>query len=264
MTLYQALADLEVSGGSAALCIIVRTSGSTPRHETSKMIVFPDGSIIGTVGGGEVENRVKLEALAALNDGKTRFLHYDLVNPQQGDPGICGGAMEVYVEPILPKPSLLIVGGGHVGKAVAKLGKYIGFQVIVADDRPEMCSVDENPDAEKIICCEMSLLPENFKITPQTYVVVTTRGSDVDIEGLPAILNTNPRYLGVIGSKRRWATTQKGLLAQGIPPEIVNRAICPIGLYIGAETPEEIAVSILAEILMVKNGIPINRSDRLE
>lgn len=264
MSIYQSIAELEVKGETGAFCIVVRTSGSTPRHEASKMMVYPDGSIIGTVGGGEIENRVKSEALLAIRDGIPRFLHYELVDPEKGDPGICGGTMEVYVEPILPKPSLIIIGGGHVGKAVAKLGKFCGFQVVVSDDRPEFCVQDEYPDADLIICGPMKDLPQKIRITPWTFVAVTTRGSDIDIEGLPAIIHSKPRYIGVIGSKRRWITTKKALLAAGLAEEELKRVISPIGLYIGAESPEEIAVSIIAEVIMAKMGIPLKNTTQTD
>lgn len=257
MSFYSELAAVELKDEAVALCIIVRTAGSTPRHAKSKMLVFRDGSISGSVGGGEVENRVIAEATASLSDGKTRLLHYELVNPERGDPGVCGGTVDVYIEPILPKPTLLIVGGGHVGKAVAKLGKFTGFYVIVSDDRAELCTATENPDADQLLCCEMSLIPTKVRITPWTYVVVTTRGSDVDIDGLPGIIGAGAPYIGVIGSKRRWMSTRKGLLDQGISEEDIRQVYAPIGLSIGAESPEEIAVSILAEIIMVRNGLPV-------
>jgi xanthine dehydrogenase accessory factor len=139
-SIYQALADLETTHQSAVLCIVVRTSGSTPRHTTSKMVVFPDGHILGSVGGGELENRVIREAQTSLLDGKPRNLAYNMRDPGRGDPGLCGGQVEVFVEPILPSPMLVVVGGGHVGKAVSHLAKWLGFRVSISDDRPEFCT----------------------------------------------------------------------------------------------------------------------------
>ena len=139
-SIFRALAELETSHQSAALCIVVRTSGSTPRHSTSKMLVYPDGHILGTVGGGELESRVVREALESLQDGKPRNLVYNMADPGRGDPGLCGGQVEVFVEPVLPSPMLVVVGGGHVGKAVAHLAKWLGFRVAVSDDRPEFCT----------------------------------------------------------------------------------------------------------------------------
>src|SRR5512137_904713 len=158
-SVYRALAELETTRKPAALCTVVKTSGSTPRHSTSKMLVFPDSHILGTVGGGELENRVIIEALASLNDGKPRNLTYNMADPARGDPGVCGGQVEVFVEPILPSPLLVVVGGGHVGKAVAHLAKWLGFRVAVSDDRPEFCTPESNPDADEFYPVSMSDLP---------------------------------------------------------------------------------------------------------
>jgi xanthine dehydrogenase accessory factor len=254
ISVYQALLELEEANQAAAFCTIVRSQGSTPRGVGSKMLVYPDGSIIGTVGGGEVENRVIEEALASLEDGMPRVLPYSMVDPERGDPGVCGGQLEVFVEPILPPPLLLLVGGGHVGKAVAHLAHWLGFRVAVSDDRPEFCTPEAIPDADTYYPVLMAELPDRITITPWTYLVLTTRGSDVDIEGLPALLETPAAYIGVIGSRRRWEMTRKGLIASGIDEKLLARVHSPIGIELNAETPEEIAVSIMAEILMLRDG----------
>ena len=175
-SIYQALAELEKNKKAAALCTIVRTQGSTPRGVGSKMVVYPDGSILGTVGGGEVENRVISEALESLSDGHSRVLPYSMVEPQRGDPGVCGGQLEVFVEPILPSSLLVVIGSGHVGKAVAHLAHWLGFRVAVSDDRPEFCNPDAVPDADAYYPIPMSDLPSQLEITPWTYLVLTTRG----------------------------------------------------------------------------------------
>jgi len=252
--LYQELARLEKSGESGVLCTIISSRGSTPRRTGSKMLVYPDGSFIGTVGGGEVESRVIREALTTLENGSPKLLSYDMVDPKQGDPGVCGGQLEVYVEPILPSPTVVVIGGGHVGKAVAHLARWLNFRVVVSDDRVEFCTPEANPDADAFYPVKMSELPRELKITPQTYLILTTRGVTVDIEGMPALLNTPAGYIGVIGSKRRWTMTRKALLEAGISEEKVQRVVSPIGLELNAETPEEIAVSIMAEIIMLRNG----------
>src|SRR4030043_348871 len=215
MTLFQALVDLEKNNGAGALCTIIQSKGSTPRHVTSKMLVYPNGHIIGTVGGGEVENRVIKEAIKAMDDKTPRFLAYNMANPERGDPGVCGGQVEIYVEPILPKPVLVVVGVGHVGKAVAHLAKWLGFIVVVTDDRPEFCNPQMVPEADEFYPMPMEELSSQLKITPWTYIVLTTRGIDVDIKGLPSLLDSNAAYIGVIGSKRRWTTTKNKLLETG-------------------------------------------------
>ncbi len=249
MSLFQALVDLENSNSAGVLCTIIRSKGSTPRHVTSKMLVYPDGHIIGTVGGGEVENRVIKEALEAIEDGTPRLLAYNMANPARGDPGVCGGQVEIYVEPILPKPVLVVVGVGHVGKAVAHLAKWLGFVVAVSDDRPDFCNPQAVPEADEFYPVPLQELANQIKITPWTYIVLTTRGVDVDILGLPTLLSSSAAYIGVIGSKRRWSTTSKMLLEAGVTAEMVRQVHSPIGLEIYAETPEEIAVSIMAEII---------------
>lgn len=251
--IYTAIYQLQSEGGTGAICTIIESSGSTPRHVGSKMLVYADGHFSGTVGGGEVEIRVIHEALDSIKTGKPRRLQYAMVDPKRGDPGVCGGNLEVYVEPILPEPLLVVIGGGHVGKAVTFLAKWLGFRVAVSDDRVEFCNRDANPSADDFYPVPMAEIPRHLRINPQTYLVLTTRGAAVDMEGLPNLLEQPFAYLGVIGSKRRWAVTRKALLEKGIPEEKLTRIHAPIGLELNAETPEEIAVSIMAEILMLRN-----------
>jgi xanthine dehydrogenase accessory factor len=253
-SIYQALADLETKNEPAALCTVVRSQGSTPRHSTSKMLVYENGNFIGTVGGGELENRVFEEAMEALNDGQPRLLEYNMADPKRGDPGVCGGTVEVFVEPILPAPTLVVIGGGHVGKAVAHLAKWLNFRVAVTDDRPEFVTPEANPDADVFYECKMEELPEHLKINNQSYLVLTTRGVVVDAPGLPPLLESDAAYIGVIGSKRRWKMTVDKLKEMGVSEEKIARVHSPIGLELQAETPEEIAVSIMAEILMLRGG----------
>lgn len=249
MTLYQSILEIEKNNGTGALCTIIRSKGSTPRHVTSKMLVYPDGRIVGTIGGGEVENRVIKEAIKAMNERTPHLLSYNMANPERGDPGVCGGQVEIYVEPLIPKNVLVVVGVGHVGKAVAHLAKWLGFIVAVTDDRPEFCNPGSVPEADAFYPIPLEELPSKLDITPWTYIVLTTRGINVDIPGLPPILASKAAYIGVIGSKRRWATTKKKLVDNGVPAELIKRVHSPIGLEIHAETPEEIAVSIMAEII---------------
>ena len=254
MTIYSALAELEKTGESGAVCTIIRSQGSTPRHKGSKMLVYADGRFIGTVGGGEIESRVLREALLAIQAGQARVVSYDMVNPKEGDPGVCGGTVEVYIEPVLPRPVVLIIGGGHVGKAVAHLAHWLNFRVVVSDDRAEFCTPAANPDADQFLPVAMAEIPQYLKITAQTHIILTTRGVTIDVVGLPVLLDSPAAYLGVIGSKRRWLMTRKTLLETGFSEEKLQRVISPIGLELNAETPEEIAVSIMAEIIMLRNG----------
>lgn len=252
--IFQALSELESQSVSAALCTIVRSQGSTPRHTNSKMLVYEDGSLIGTVGGGELESRVLAAAKQALIDGNSILLEYKLADPNRGDPGVCGGTVEVFVEPILPTHTIVIIGGGHVGKAVAHLAKWLGFRVAVSDDRPEFLTPAANPDADVFYECKLEDLPQKINITNRTYLILTTRGVIVDAPGLPPLLDSDAAFIGVIGSKRRWKVTVDKLKELGITKEKIAKVHSPIGLELQAETPEEIAVSIMAEILMLRNG----------
>lgn len=244
---------MQRKGESGALCTIIDSRGSVPRHTGSKMLVDENGQIYGSVGGGEIEARVFEEAMQTIIDGKFRRETYTLVDPNRGDPGVCGGSAEVIVEPILAQPTVLVIGGGHVGRTVAHLSKWLGYRVVVSDDRAEFCTAEAVPDADEFLYCKMEEIPAKMKINPQTTVILTTRGVSVDTPGLPALLQTDAGYIGIIGSKRRWLSTRKNLLEAGIPEAKLDKVVSPIGLELKAETPEEIAVSILAEVLMLRN-----------
>lgn len=253
-SVFQALAELEDRNGQGALCMIVRSKGSTPRSAGSKMLVYPDGTIVGTVGGGEMESRVIAEARQAIRDGQARMLEYSMTDPTRGDPGVCGGQVEIYVEPLRPRPTLVVIGAGHVGKAVVYLAKWLGFYVVVSDDREEFCRPETVPGADEYLPVPMAELPRRLAITSSTYLVLTTRGMNIDVEGLPVLVDTPAAYIGLIGSQRRWAMAKKAMLDRGVPAENLDRVRSPIGLELHAETPEEIAVSILAEIIMLRQG----------
>lgn len=254
MGFYERLAALEREGRLVAMATIIRASGSVPRHEGSKMLVYPNGRIEGTIGGGELERRVIEEALQVLKEGKPRILNYSFSDPEKGDVGVCGGEIEVFVEALRPNATLVVIGGGHVGKAVTHLASWLGFRVVVTDDRSEFATPEAVPGADVYIPCALSDLPGKMNINHDTYLVLTTRGNSIDIDGLPALLETPAAYIGVIGSRRRWETTAKGLKEKGVSKEKIARVTSPTGLELNAETPEEIAVSILAEIVMQHRG----------
>jgi xanthine dehydrogenase accessory factor len=248
------MAELESEEVPFALVIVVKAQGSVPRHEGSKMLIFSDGSSEGTIGGGEMERLVIEEGQASLRDGRARYLHYNFSDPDRGDPGVCGGEIDVYVEPVQPSHTLLVFGMGHVGQAVAHLGSWLGFRVIAADDRAEFAIPSTAPTAERVLHCELADLIKEVEINTQTYVVLATRGVPVDVEGLPFLLEKEAGYIGVIGSKRRWETSVKELKEKGVSEELIAKVNSPIGLEIEAESPEEIALSIMAEIVMIYRG----------
>lgn len=253
-TVYRALAELEEQGKRGVLCTIVKAQGSTPRNEGSKMLVYPDGNIVGSVGGGEVEGRIIQEALEIMDGGKTKILPYELVDPERGDPGVCGGSFEVFLEPLVPAATLVVVGGGHVGQAVVHLAAWLGYRVVLTDDRKEFCNPQVAPEAAEYHPCLLKDVPEHVEFTPHTTVVLATRSMEIDVQGLPEILNQPHQYVGVISSRRRWKLTEEKLLENGIGEEQLARVYAPIGLDLNAETPEEIAVSIMAEVIMVQRG----------
>lgn len=251
---YEALLAVHDQGTPAALVTIIATQGSMPRHIGSKMLVYPDGRIVGTIGGGAMEARVIQSALTALAEAKARTETYSLNNLQDGDPGICGGTATLFIEPLDVKPTLLVIGGGHSGKALAELGKWMGFRVALCDDRAEFANAQVVPDLDAYVVCPPAEVAEHYAINAQTYIACLTRGLPVDVHLLPALVRTPAPYIGVIGSKRRWALTMKALKEQGMSEADLARIHAPIGLELQAESPREIAISILAEMIMVRRG----------
>jgi xanthine dehydrogenase accessory factor len=253
-SVYEAILDAQRSGQPAALATVIRARGSVPRHESSKMLVLADGRIVGTVGGGELENRTIEEAGQVMREGTARIITHSLVDPSRGDAGVCGGEVEVFIEPITPPSTLLIVGAGHVGKALAHLAHWMGYRVVVTDDRAELCTHDFIPDADEFVVGPVREALSKIRVDSQTCVACVARGYLYDVDALPILLESPAPYIGVIGSKRRWAMAVKDLRAQGISDEALARIRAPIGLEIQAETPEEIAVSIMAEIVLRRRG----------
>ncbi|MCP4426293.1 MAG: XdhC family protein [Chloroflexi bacterium] len=251
--LAEALAAQE-AGEAVAFATVVKTSGSVPRHAGAKMLIYEDGRISGTVGGGELEARVKEKAQEALRDGRSHMLTYSLIKPDKGDPGLCGGTVEVYVEPYLPPATLFVVGCGHVGQAVADLGYWLGFRVVVTDDRAELASPEQVPHADVYLPGDIEDALAAQPITRNTFVTLLTRNVNLDRQILSLLLTTPAPYIGIMGSRRRWAETQKLLREDGASEKDLQRFHSPVGLELNAETPKEIAISILSEIVMLFRG----------
>lgn len=248
----QALIDVLQNNKPAALATVVKTRGASPRDAGAKMLVYPNGTIIGSVGGGEMELRVIAAAKEVLSDGKPRYLDLTLSNEERGDPMICGGAMAIFIEPLLIAPTLIIVGAGHIGAAVAQLARTLGFRIIVLDDRPEFVTPENFPNADERIAGDIVAKIREIEITPRTYVVLVTRAHTLDAQLLRAVVDKPAAYIGMLGSKRRVMTVMETLKQQGISEAACARVHAPIGLEIHAETPQEIAVSIMAEIIKVR------------
>jgi xanthine dehydrogenase accessory factor len=218
------------------------------------MLVYPDGRIIGTVGGGKMEARVIEDSQAAIQSGQTAQVEYSLNDLGAGDPGICGGTARFFIEPIAHPPTLLVIGGGHVGKALCELGLWAGFRVVLSDDRSEYCNEDYIPGLHSYLAIPPDQVPQVLPINARTYIAAVTRGLPIDEQLLPALLQTPAAYIGLIGSRRRWVLTIKALEEQGLPREVLARIHAPLGLELNAETPAEIAISIMAEIIMFYRG----------
>lgn len=251
---FEAVLAAKQDGESAVLVTVIRDKGSVPRHAGTKMLAYPNGRVVGTIGGGEMENRVLAEVPALLQSGQPTILHYDLVDPAHGDPGVCGGQVDIFMEPVLPDPTVLVIGCGHVGQAVADLAHWLGFRVIVSDDREEFCKPEVVPHADEYRAVPPEEIASATTIHSRTYIVAVTRGVPFDVAMLPALLASPAPYIGVIGSRRRWATTVEELKAKGVAEDVLRRVHAPIGLNLNAETPREIALSIMAEIVAVHHG----------
>ena len=243
------------------LATIVATRRSVPRHAGTKMLVYSERKQSGTIGGGELESRVIDDALEALRTGKTRLETYALVDPDRGDPGVCGGELTVYLEPYMPPHTVFVIGIGHVGAAVVDLAHWIGYRTIANDDRAERVSEEELPDADVRIAGSVAAALAAEPVTEDTSVVVVSRGVDIDVDAIPRLLETPARYIGVMGSERRWITTRQQLVENGLAEVALDRIHVPVGIELGAETVEEIAVSILSEIIKETRSAIVQEDD---
>jgi len=252
---FAAVADALGRGETAALVTIVSTTGSTPQRVGAKMLVFADGRIVGTIGGGCYENDAFWKAREAITARKPQLVHYELSDDFAQETGlVCGGQMDVYIEPIEPSPELYVIGAGHVGTELATLAHAVGFQVHVVDDREKFANRERFPDAAEVVTEDIPSWIARSQLPPHAYVVIVTRGHTNDLEALRALAGRDLRYLGLIGSRAKVARIYEALQQDGIAGEQLKRVHAPIGLDIGAVTPQEIAVSILAELIAVKHG----------
>jgi xanthine dehydrogenase accessory factor len=252
---FAAVADALERGEPAALVTIVSTTGSTPQRVGAKMLVFGDGRIVGTIGGGCYENDAFWKAREAIGQRRPQLVHYELSDDFAQETGlICGGQMDVYIEPIEPSPELYVIGAGHVGFNLAKLAHEVGFRVHVVDDREKFANAERFPDAAEVVVEDIPAWITRTPLPQHVYVVIVTRGHTNDLDALRALAPKDLRYLGLIGSRAKVARIYNALTEEGMSTERLKRVHAPIGLDIGAVTPQEIAVSILAELIAVKHG----------
>ncbi len=253
--IYQEIIRIRAEGEEAALVTIVSTTGSTPREEGAKMLVRPDGRIVGSIGGGGLEAQVCNQAKEVIRKGKPQRFHISLAGKEGEELGmVCGGDMEVFIEPILSLPTLYIFGGGHMSLPVAKIGRLADFRIVVIDDRAEFANPQRFPEAELILAEDFNKAFSKLKIDRSSYVVIITREHKYDELVLEQALRTQARYIGMLGSRTKNKTIFSHLLSKGIPKEQLDKVHAPIGLEINAQSPGEIAVSILAEIIKVRRS----------
>ena len=258
------LVEVLARGERAALVTIVRASGSTPQRVGARMLVREDGSTIGTIGGGCYENDACQKARRVLIDGRSQLVRYDLNDDVAEERGlICGGQKEVYIEPIAAPPDLYVVGAGHIGQQVGRLAASVGFRVHVVDDREKFANRERFPDAADVAVEPIPEWLRRAHLSPGAYAVIVTRGHRHDLDALRELAGRDLRYLGLIGSRAKVARIFDLLVAEGVPPDRLKRVSAPIGLDIGAVTPEEIAVSIVAELIATRYGkLPIGADGR--
>ena len=252
---FRAVHDVLERGESAALVTIISTQGSTPQRIGAKMLVYADGRTVGTIGGGCYENDAFWKARRALDTRKPLVAKYELTDDIAEESGlICGGQMDVYIEPLESSPHLYLVGAGHVSYHLGRLASTVGFRVHVIDDRDKFSNKDRFPDAMEVVVDNIPEWLEKASLSPHAYAVILTRGHTHDLDALRALATQDLRYLGLLGSKAKVTRLHEVLREEGITIEHPDRLHAPVGLDIGAISPEEIAVSILAELIAVKYG----------
>jgi len=251
--IFQEIVRIRSEGQRAALATVISAKGSTPRETGSKMLIRTDGTILGSIGGGSLEAQVCKEAIKVMAENRSMLLRFDLTGKEVAEEGmICGGNMEVFVEPILPEPCLLIFGAGHISLSLAKMGKMVGFRVVVIDDRPEFANRERFPEADEVIARGFPAAFQQLTASRASYIAIVTRGHLQDETVLEWAVRTDAAYIGMIGSRKKNQAVFSNLRERGVPEKKLKEVHAPIGLNINAKTPEEIAMSIMAEIIKAR------------
>jgi xanthine dehydrogenase accessory factor len=261
MDIYEQIVQLRRDGRRGAVATIVNVRGSIPSFKTAKMLVRDDGSIVGTIGGGCVEADVWQAAREVMESEKPRTLTFDLNQDPKYDTGlVCGGTLEVFIEPILPPALLYVFGAGHVAANLCQVAASAGFDLIVTDDRTSYATKERFPSAREVHALDFDEATKQLDPNEASYIVIVTRGHRDDMRLLRWAVQTRARYIGMIGSKRKVIGIFKTLQEEGVPAHLFDRVHAPIGLDIGAVTPEEIAVAITAELIAFRRhagaGLP--------
>ena len=253
--LYEEIVRLRRLGEPAALATIIRRTGSTPRKDAAKMLIRQDGTSVGSIGGGCVEAQVWQTASEVMKTSRAQVLEYQMTDDDLEEDGlVCGGHVEIFVEPILTRPQLVVLGAGHVGQAIARTAARLDFRVSVIDDRDSFVSAERFPTAERRIARPYDQSLDDLNLPADSFILVVTRGHRHDQQALETALNQQVAYTGLIGSRRKIKLLVDSLLEKGYPPEHFHNLYAPIGLEIGSETPREIAVSVAAELIALRKG----------
>jgi xanthine dehydrogenase accessory factor len=255
MDIYDEIVRLRKLGQKCALATIVQVNGSIPSYQSAKLLVREDGSMMGTIGGGCVEAEVWTAARDVIDTEKPRHLTFSLGQDAAYDNGlICGGQLNIFVEPVIPQPRAFIFGGGHVSKSISKIANLAGFATVIVDDREAFANRERFPEAEETYAEEYEAVFEKLPVTSTSYLIIVTRGHRDDMRVLRWAVNTPARYISMIGSKRKTISVVHELEKEGFPRELFEKVFAPMGLEIGAETPEEIAISVVAEMIAVRRA----------
>jgi xanthine dehydrogenase accessory factor len=262
MDVYEELIRLRRLGQKCALATIVGVRGSIPSYQTAKLLVREDGSMTGTVGGGCVEAEVWNAAREVIETEQPKHLTFNLGQDAAYDNGlICGGQLDIFVEPIVPQPRAYIFGAGHISKSLAQIAGLAGFDTVVIDDRETFANRERFPDTGEVVAGEYEEVFPRLGVTESSYLIIVTRGHRDDMRVLRWAVSTPARYIAMIGSKRKVIAVVKELEKEGIARESFERLQAPMGLEIGAVTPEEIAVSVVAEMVAVRRNPDSNWRD---
>ena len=254
--IYEEIVRIRNEGDKAALATVVQDKGSTPRSRGSKMLVRSDGSFIGTIGGGCLEAEVWEAAMKVIKEETPQMLDFDLTGKKETKEGlICGGIMQILIEPIISQPTVYIFGAGHIGFNISRIASMTGFRIVVIDDRPAYANSDRFPEADEFFVDDPATVVPNLGISKNSYIIIACRGHLEDQRVLEQAVKTAACYIGMIGSKKKVKTVFSNLKANGISQEMLDKIHTPIGLPIATETPEEIAVSIMAEIIDCRRSI---------
>jgi xanthine dehydrogenase accessory factor len=259
MDIYEEILRLRNLGQKCALATIVDVRGSIPSYESAKLLVREDGSMTGTIGGGCVEAEVWNAAREVIETEKPKHLTFNLGQDAAYDNGlICGGQLDVFVEPVLPVPHAFIFGAGHISKSLSKVATLAGFATVIVDDRESFANRQRFPEAAEVHAGEYEDVFAKLAINENSYVMIVTRGHRDDMRVLKLAIGTSARYIAMIGSKRKVINVIRELEKEGIPRAAFERIHAPMGLNIGAVSPEEIAISVAAEMIAVRRNATSN------